>query len=157
MKVYIYIIKCPETNNVVYVGKANDLEKRIKSHHLDSKSRKRKICRWINDCVEKRITPIFEIYKETDTENWCEEEIKAIAHFRESYDLLNVANGGMDFCPKETRAKNGASVAKSLHDDPKRKRMWYLKKELAQFFKRNPTYHRIPYMRAELNKRGIYI
>jgi len=154
--VYIYTIKCPITNNVVYVGKANDLKKRIQTHYTD-RVKHRKINKWFNDCVQNRLVPIFEVYKETDNENWCEEEIKAIAYFRTKYKLLNIAKGGNNFYDLKTCKENGKKVADSLHSDPKKKRLWYLKKELASFFSRHPNYHKIPYMREELNKRGIYI
>jgi predicted GIY-YIG superfamily endonuclease len=154
--VYIYIIKCPITKDVVYVGKANDLQKRINSHH-NERYGYRKINKWINNCIINRLVPIFEVYKVTDKDNWCEEEIKAISYFREKYKLLNVAKGGNSFYDIKTCKENGKKVANSLHSDPKRKRLWYLKKELASFFKKNPNYHKIPYMRSELNKIGIYI
>src|SRR5690606_2909846 len=49
------------------------------------------------------------------------------------HKLLNVASGGDEpYCSKEVRAENGKKVARLIHDDPKRKRLWYLKQQLSK-------------------------
>jgi len=157
MKTIIYTIKCPETNEIVYVGKANNLKKRI-STHIWSRNGRSKINVWIKNCLENGINPIFEVYKEVEYEDWEQEEKDAIKYFRTKYQLLNVASGGNEpECPLKIRQENGRKVSKLIHSDPKRKRLWYLKKELASYFKKYPDNPKIPYMRQELRKRGINI
>ena len=46
-KVEIYALLCPNTKDVRYIGKANDSEKRLKSHIRDSRRRNTPVYCWI--------------------------------------------------------------------------------------------------------------
>lgn len=90
---------------MLYIGKANDLNKRLKSHIRDSKTRNTPLYNWfrkygipeislLKDCKEQDWRPIEkEFIKEAKSKGLCK---------------LNLAEGGYEpFCSYETRASNG--------------------------------------------------
>lgn len=104
---YIYALKDAD-GSVRYIGKANDPDKRLKSHMRDSVRRDTPVYRWIR----KNGKPIMEVLTD-DIEDWKEAERRIIAEHRDAgHALLNVADGGDEpFCPKEVRAANGRKNA----------------------------------------------
>ena len=65
--------------------------------------------------------------------DWREPEIRLIALHRDSGRLLNVADGGDEpYCPIKVRSANGAKTAKAIHSNPKKKRLWFLKRAIGQ-------------------------
>lgn len=126
----IYALKCPDTNVIKYIGKANDSQKRLKSHLRDSKNRNTPVYKWIRSLSEQGKCPNIEVLLITD--NWQEDEIRLISQHP---NLLNVAKGGNEpHCDYETRAENGRN--NSVKRD---KRIWKLKLMMGQslkFFKK---------------------
>jgi len=115
-----------------YIGKANDPDKRLASHLRDARRRDTPLYRWIrkNGCPTIRIL-------EADCANWREAEKRLISNARARGEkLLNVADGGDEpFCPIEVRRSNARKLASSvvgMHADPVRKRVWEIKRSLAQ-------------------------
>lgn len=118
---------------IKYIGKANDPDKRLKSHMRDSAFRDTPVYRWIRENGQPKMVVL-----KSDCEDWRSDERALIAEARErGCDLLNVANGGAEpFCPADVRAKNGAKVAKLRVSTPQKKRLYELRSELGRLLKR---------------------
>ena len=130
--VYIYSLKHPETKEIRYIGKANNLKKRLKGHMVDSKTRRTPLYSWINKLKSQGLEPIIEVIRETDINGWMDAEKDEIRTYIENgYRLLNIAEGGNEpYCSKEVRAENGRKNAMAIHSDQKRKHLWSLKHQL---------------------------
>lgn len=150
--VEIYALRCPTTNDIRYIGKANDSQKRLKTHLRDSSRRNTPVYCWIRKLISQKLIPIVEVLKVTDSDNWKQDEIKLIAEYRSKCKLLNVASGGDEpHCSKEQRAINGKNTAKKIHGNPELKRIWELKHRIGNAFKyakknnllNSPSYQRL--------------
>lgn len=109
--VYIYALKHPITNDIRYIGKANNPESRLKSHLSDSKKRNTPVYCWIRKLASAGLSPIMEVLEFSS--NWEASEKLLISKYRITCNLLNVADGGNEpKCTKETRASNGLANAK---------------------------------------------
>lgn len=126
----IYGLVDPRTGQLRYVGKANDLASRLKSHLRDAKRRDTPVYRWIRKLLTQGVGPSIRLLEEC-TGDWREAERRIIAEYREAGTLLNVADGGDEpFCAAQTRADNGRKNARAVHDDPYRRRVWELKQSI---------------------------
>jgi len=91
----IYILIDPETNQVRYVGKANNIFQRYKAHL--NRARKHQIHKlnWINYLKTKGLKPIIEIIDIVPIDNWVFWETYWISQFKTwGFDLINYTNGG---------------------------------------------------------------
>lgn len=92
-KVYIYSLKDPRTNEVRYIGKANNPTLRLFSH-LSGRSSKANQA-WFSELASCGLAPVMEIVEETDESGWVEAEKKWIASGRElGWNLTNISDGG---------------------------------------------------------------
>lgn len=86
----IYGLYDPETGDLIYVGKADDPDKRLMSHIRDSRRRNTPLYRWIRE----RGTPAISVIVR-DSPDWRADERRIIKESRYiGYNLLNVADGG---------------------------------------------------------------
>lgn len=86
---FIYGLKDPETNEIRYVGKANNPRSRF-TRHLRDKSKTYKV-NWINKLKSKNLIPELIIIEEVSFDIWQEREkhyIKLFSH------LTNLTEGG---------------------------------------------------------------
>lgn len=115
-----------------YVGKANDPDKRMKSHLRDMLTRRTPLYDW----MRKHGVPEMRIL-DSGCEDWRASERKLIEDARLSgVQLLNVADGGdQPFCSSSVRKQNGQKTAKAIHTDPSRKRLWSLHQKLGVLLK----------------------
>ena len=74
MTTKIYLLKCPDTNEVRYVGKTNNPEQRLKAHNNKARDLGTYKRNWINKLRDEKKKPIFEIIEEVDIEVWQEKE-----------------------------------------------------------------------------------
>ena len=81
MTTKIYVLKCPDTNDVRYVGKTNNPEQRLKAHNNKARDLGTYKRNWINKLREQNKKPIFEIIDEVDIEVWQEREKYWIEYF----------------------------------------------------------------------------
>jgi predicted GIY-YIG superfamily endonuclease len=89
---YIYVLLCPETNKIRYVGKSFNPERRYKKHI--NKKRKTYCCRWIQTLKQRNLKPKLKILLITD-ENYIDFwEKRIIKQFKKYYDLTNLTDGG---------------------------------------------------------------
>lgn len=157
--VEIYSLIDPLTLEVRYIGKAIDSQKRLRSH-LNCK-RNYPVYNWIKKLRSQSLIPLLEVIEITDEDNWTEAEIRLIQKYKNNgCHLLNVALGGDEpYCDKETRANNGRMVAKLIHSDEKRKRLWHLKLQMGislKWLDENGKKEKADYYRSEFARRGIY-
>lgn len=90
-KATIYGLYDPVTDELRYIGKANNPDLRLASHMRDAVRRDTPLYRWIR-CLGQ--APLMKVIVH-DCDDWEAEERKAIAHHREiGTNLLNVALGG---------------------------------------------------------------
>lgn len=138
--VEIYGLYDPDSGELRYVGKANNALQRLKSHITDSRRSKRPVCQWVKSIVQARKYPRLEILETVNDDEWKEAEIRLIAHYRKTCDLLNLADGGdMPSQTKEQRANAARAARKAADSDPLWANMWRAKRDamrlLTQFRK----------------------
>ena len=91
----IYTLIDPETQQVRYVGKANNISQRYKAHL--NRARKHQIHKlnWINSLKNKGLKPIIEVVAIVPIENWQFWETYWISQFKSwGFNLTNSTIGG---------------------------------------------------------------
>ncbi len=95
MKTYIYILRHPETFEVKYVGKTNNIKRRFAQHKSKKcleKTGSKKLASWILKLLSNDLLPIMEIIEECD-DNWSEREKYWISYYSTN-TLCNLSEGG---------------------------------------------------------------
>lgn len=93
MKTYIYILS--DSEGIKYVGKSDSPEKRLKIHLKESKLRRTRKERWINDLLKNKEIPTLEIIDVVDSSDWSFFESYWILQFKSwGIHLLNGTDGG---------------------------------------------------------------
>lgn len=90
---HIYVLICPETGQVRYVGKSNDIKRRYSQHC--NRNDKNKKTSWVKSLLNKGLKPIIEIIDEVpycDWKFWEEHYIKL--YKSAGARLTNLAVGG---------------------------------------------------------------
>ena len=96
MKTYIYILRHPETFEVKYVGKTNNIKRRFAQHKSKKcleKTGSKKLASWILKLLSNNLFPIMEIIEECD-DNWAEREKYWISYYSNTTTLCNLSEGG---------------------------------------------------------------
>lgn len=92
---YIYILSDPITNEIRYVGKTINIERRLNQHVAESVKAKNHKASWIKSLIKKGVVPKIEIIDEIKDENWEWLEIYWISQFKAwGFDLVNSTTGG---------------------------------------------------------------
>ncbi len=112
----IYILIDPRTNQVRYVGKANNISQRYRAHL--NRARKHQIHKknWIASLKKEGLKPIIEIVDVVPIDNWIYWETYWISQFKAwGFDLINYTNGG-DGCTfgNQTSFKKGQGGKKVI-------------------------------------------
>jgi len=95
MDTFIYTLSDPDTGDVRYIGKANNLVRRLTMHILECKNEKHRRARWINNIVASGKRPIIEILDVAPSKGWELYERYWISQFRAwGFDLVNGTDGG---------------------------------------------------------------
>ena len=58
-KVFIYVLECPITNEVRYIGKTINLLDRLRGHIKTSKKLKTHKDKWVNNLINEGLKPII--------------------------------------------------------------------------------------------------
>ena len=104
-QVFIYGLKDPTNDQIRYIGKTNNLSKRIGDHITEK--RKHRKNNWIKKLHREGLKPELVVIDQCDESNWKEFEIHYIRLFKSfGARLLNKTNGG-DWTPDSTGEKNG--------------------------------------------------
>lgn len=142
--VEIYGLFDPDSGELRYIGKANNAQKRLKTH-LTERHLKRPVCRWINSLVTKGKLPALVVLETVEKSLWEDTERRLIAEHRKTSRLLNLADGGARPSQTPEQRQNAARASnKAQALDPQRAalnkwkfRMGHLYKELS----RKPSYN----------------
>lgn len=148
VKSYIYAMCCPDSGEVRYIGKADNPSKRLATHLRDALRRDYPCSRWLRKLMASGKKPEMIILSEHLGDGWKQAEVEAIAKYRASgARLLNVADGGDQ--PRATKAQlasNGREVARIIHGDAEKKKLWALKRgagEQLRWLEKNSTPERV--------------
>ena len=94
MITYIYAL-CDEYNNIRYIGKANNIEKRFKNHLKESKYKRTHKEKWINSMIERGLKPTHFILDECISSDWILMEEYWIEQAKVwGFKLTNGTSGG---------------------------------------------------------------
>jgi GIY-YIG catalytic domain len=131
---FIYALCDPQSGEIRYIGKADDVAKRLKGH-LRERRRDFPLYRWIAKLRRRGGVPAVVVLEECSPDSWQPAERQWIRECRQrGVRLLNVANGGDEpICSIQTRRENGRAVASLIHRDSYRKRIWNLKRQVGLF------------------------
>jgi predicted GIY-YIG superfamily endonuclease len=134
-KIYIYALHCPKSDEIRYIGKSKNPEKRLKEHIGGKK--KYPVSLWSISLLKQGLCPKMTIISEVDEKDWESEEIKQIQlHKDMGCNLLNIALGGSQVpCTNEQRSKNGQKTKESFYSDDKKKRIWAIKRNAGSMVK----------------------
>lgn len=119
--VFIYALCDPESMTVRYIGKAKNLEHRLKAH-MNDKDDTRK-ARWIRSLRERNLAPVVIVLEIIDEQKWQEAERRWIALYRNTgLDLTNHTDGGegLTNASEETRQKLSA-IGNAMWNDPEQR------------------------------------
>jgi hypothetical protein len=153
--VEIYSLRCPESGEIKYVGKANDALRRFRGHIRDSRRKNTPVCRWISSLAAKNTLPLLEILEQVPESQWKIAERNHIAKHRASGFLLNLSKGGnQPFLSVEQQINSGKRLANSrLGYDANEKRLYEAKRVLGSYLKfleRDKDYDRLQKWKANL-------
>lgn len=126
-----------QEGRIMYIGKANDPQERMKQHIRDCKRRKAPLYGWINKCLERGERPQMIVLASATSDDWQSLETQMIAQYRSEGHMLNLANGGDQ--PKSdpaTNSKNAHALNARLQSDPLLKRVRDIKRSMGEFLKR---------------------
>ena len=101
---YIYTLKHPITNEVRYVGKTINIQRRYKQHLYDKRHSHK--ASWIKSLKAENLKPILTVIEECTEENWIEREKYWISQYDNLTNLRE--GGGADFkrtTSEETKEK----------------------------------------------------
>lgn len=94
--VLIYVLKCPNTGEVRYVGKTVCLRRRINEHLRDAGKEKNHRSYWIASLLAAGLAPVVEVIDEVSSEHWPQWEVAWIEFFKEQgARLVNSSKGGL--------------------------------------------------------------
>jgi len=121
-KKFIYTLSHPITEEIRYIGKTNNIEKRLRSHlsnhQLLDKTKKNN---WIISLLRDNLIPKIEVLDETTDNNINELEIFYISLFKSwGFRLLNMTDGG-DGISWKGKKHSEESKIKNLVNSPHRK------------------------------------
>jgi hypothetical protein len=121
VKVEIYGLYCPDTDELRYVGKAKDAGKRFKKH-IDERTLTRPVNRWVASLIRAGKTPVMRVLEIVPADQWEEAERRLIAEYRKTCKLLNVADGGA--MPSQTKEQRKTAAKASLAVQAKKGPAW---------------------------------
>jgi hypothetical protein len=92
---FIYALLDPDTDEVRYIGKADNPNKRLRRHLGFFEPTATYKQNWLKSLISKQQQPSIKILEEVDKEDWQDAERKWIKHYREQgARLTNKASGG---------------------------------------------------------------
>lgn len=129
--IQIYGLVDPLTQEVRYIGKANNPQKRYKEHLRSRRSTP--VYQWVRSLAKP---PEMVVLASCLTSDWQTVEKQVIAQYRKDHSLLNIADGGDQ--PKSNHAtnrRNGRMLAAKIKSDPALARVQFVKRSIANFLR----------------------
>lgn len=93
---FIYVLKCPKTDVVRYVGKANKPKERYSAHMFSGNRTQSSYKRnWIDSLKREGLKPVLEVIKEVPIKEWKRWEKYYVSYYRDKgCRLTNITDGG---------------------------------------------------------------
>ena len=105
--VYIYVLKCPESDAVRYVGKTKNMKSRMRQHMHEANrfAKNNHKANWILNLLRRGLRPVMELDVEVFPDQcWKTVERERVAFYRAlGFDLTNGTEGGDE--PSELTAE----------------------------------------------------
>lgn len=125
--VFIYVLKCPISGAVRYIGKTLDVRSRLRKHVHEAKHRygKNHRANWIRSLLSSGLEPVIEVDVVTTRDGWKKAETDRIAHYRAlGCDLTNATDGGdgKDSLSDDGRRALSARVSEYFKNPENRKK-----------------------------------
>jgi len=122
---YIYTLSHPLTGEVRYVGKSNDLKKRLKEHGSAKANTKKD--NWLKSLKKNGLRPTIDIVESVSSEEWKYWEVFYISLFKSwGFNLTNGTRGGEGALGAKrsylTKQKISDSL-KNTYSDPVRRKL----------------------------------
>lgn len=142
----IYGLYCPDTDELRYVGKALDAQKRFRVHLVERKLN-RPVNRWVKSLTDTGKVPVMRVLESVPYEQWEEAERRLIAKYRQTCKLLNLADGGAGPSQTKEQRKKAAKASnerqKLLHPaiQAVKKANFEMSRLHAKFLKHGDFYH----------------
>jgi hypothetical protein len=89
----IYVLKCPKTKLVKYVGQTINFTSRKRAHLAGGKTLR--LMFWFNELKQQNLKPIFEIYLVCDDQK-IKDKVEKRLILKLEKDLLNARHGGIN-------------------------------------------------------------
>jgi hypothetical protein len=121
MNVEIYGLYDPETNELRYVGKANNAAKRLKKH-IEERGLHRPVCHWVKSIIDQGKCPRVVVLETVPAKEWDEAERRLIAEHRKTARLLNLADGGA--MPSQTKEQRRVAARASNEAQKRNPEAW---------------------------------
>lgn len=129
---FIYSLTCPISGEVKYIGKADDVKRRLRQHVYQSKKSDGRKNVWIRELLSEGLKPIMGVLDEVSYDDWGYWEDYWINQSKIwGFDLLNKMGGGHGYgkhhpetiekISKSQSGKNNAMYGKKHHDETKKK------------------------------------
>jgi hypothetical protein len=133
----IYGLHCPDTDELRYVGKAKNAQKRFRTH-LYERVLSRPVNRWIKSLIDQGKVPVMRVLEVVPDAEWEEAERRLIAEHRKTAKLLNLADGGA--MPSQTKEQRRKAAKASYEAQMKKHPAWRAhvkaKQDLARLYSR---------------------
>lgn len=97
MDIYIYGLYNSFSDDIRYVGKTNDVKRRLSEHITEAKSGKYKHLpknKWILKTINNGGKIFLKVIEKVSIENWEEREVYWISHYKNLPGNLNLSRGG---------------------------------------------------------------
>ena len=89
----IYVLKCPITKKIKYVGQTKNFKKR-KNHHFHSNQFSIPMEKWVLTLKEQDLNPVFEIIFICDDQK-IKDKVESTLIKKLNKEILNVRSGGL--------------------------------------------------------------
>jgi predicted GIY-YIG superfamily endonuclease len=111
---YIYALADPNSWEVRYIGKTDDLNQRYYRHlHLTGNTHKEN---WLRALIRRNVRPLMIVLECLDKEPWQEREKFWIGYYREQgHHLTNATAGGDGMCNPNSETRRKLSNARKSH------------------------------------------
>jgi len=142
----IYGLYDPDTDELRYVGKAKNTNKRFRQH-IAERNTKRPVYAWIRGLIFEGKMPLARVIEVVQDHEWEAAERRLIAEYRKTSRLLNLADGGA--MPSQTieQRRNAAKASNKAQKNqhPAMQKLNHAKREMARlrgcFMKSGSYFH----------------
>lgn len=116
---FIYALKDPNTDDIRYIGKADDPKKRLRDHVNRCEDEETHKNNWLKKLLTQGQRPKLVVLKKIPADAWKEWEIRYITCAKNlGFDLVNGSEGGEGFQPGEKNPMFGGGAKHPNYGNP---------------------------------------